>query len=248
MSDPFDSKRRRTEFDDALKGYYQDHDEVLPDDNPDYRSLTAESVGSLILGILSALTFISLLFLIFPLLGILLGMLAIRKILRASEELSGLGFSTAGVALSIIFSIAGISYQIYVYSFETPPGYVKIDFTQLVADPKTGHIPEEIIALTPQYDDQGNPKTSGVPVFIEGYMYPTRQMTDIDRFMLVPAIKQGQFGATTRNPTEMVEVILSGDLKVPYRTSPVRVGGILYVNEHDTAGETPYRIEADVFR
>jgi hypothetical protein len=247
MSDPFEPKRRRTEFDDALKGYYQDHDEVLPDDNPDYRSLTAESVGSLILGVLSVLTFISLIFIIFPLLGILLGILAIRKILQASTELSGLGISTAGVALSLIFAVAGILYQVYAYSFETPPGYIKIDFTQLVADPKTGRIPEEIIALMPQYDDQGNQITSGVPVFIEGYMYPTRQMTNIDRFMLVPAIEQGKFGATTRNPTEMIEVILSGDLKVSYRTSPVRVGGILYVNE-DTAGETPYRLDTDVFR
>jgi hypothetical protein len=248
MSDPFESKHRHTEFDDALKGYYQDHDEVLPDDNLDYRSLTAESVGSLILGFLSALTFISLLFIIFPLLGILLGVLAIRKILRASEELSGLGLSTAGVALSILFAVAGIFYQTYVYSFETPSGYVKIDFIQLVADPKTGHLPEEIIALTPQYDDQGNQIAPGVPVFIEGYMYPTRQMTQIDRFMLVPAIKQGQFGAATRNPTEMIEVIFSGDLKISYRTNPVRIGGILHINEHNTTGETPYRIEADVFR
>ncbi|MDR2440624.1 MAG: hypothetical protein LBE12_14780 [Planctomycetaceae bacterium] len=247
MSDPFEPKRRRTEFDDALKGYYQDHDEVLPDDTPDYRTLTAESVGSVILGCLSVLTFISLIFIIFPLLGILLGILAIRKILQASEELSGLGISTAGVILSLIFLIAGISYQIYAYSFEIPLGYVEIDFTQLAADPKTGRIPEAIIALSSHLDEQGN-STLGVPVFIEGYMFPTRQMTNIDRFILVPAIEQGKFGATTRNPTEMIEVTLSGGLKVPYRTSPVRVGGILYVNENDNTGETPYRIEADVFR
>jgi hypothetical protein len=247
MSKPFEPKQRHTEFDDALKGYYQDHDEVQPEDNPDYRSLTAESVGSLILGILSVLTFISLIFIIFPLLGMLLGVLAIRKILRASEELSGLGISTAGVALSLILAVAGISYQIYAYSFEIPPGYVEINFAMLAADPKTGRIPEGIIALTTHFDEQGNP-TSGVPVFIEGYMYPTRQMTDIDRFMLVPAIEQGKFGAATRNPTEMIEVTLSGGLRVPYRTSPVRVGGILSVNENDTAGETPYRLDADVFR
>ncbi|MDR2755349.1 MAG: hypothetical protein LBC20_06545 [Planctomycetaceae bacterium] len=247
MSEPFESKRQRTEFDDALKGYYQDHDEVQPDDNPDYRTLITESVGSLILGCLSVLTFISSIFIIFPLLGILLGILAIRKILRASEELSGLGISTAGAGLSLIFLIAGISYQIYAYSFEIPLGYVEIDFAQLAADPKTGRIPEEIIALTPHFDEQGNP-TPGVPVFIEGYMFPTRQMTNIDRFILVPAIEQGKFGATTRNPTEMIEVTLFGGLKVSYRTSPVRVGGILYVNENDNTGETPYRIEADVFR
>ncbi|MDR3196414.1 MAG: hypothetical protein LBU34_00975 [Planctomycetaceae bacterium] len=247
MSKPADPKPHRTEFDDALKGYYQDHDEVQPNENPDYRSLTAESVGSLILGCLSVLTFISLIFLIFPLLGIVLGVLAIRKILQAAEELSGLGVSTAGVALSLIFAIAGISYQIYAYSFEIPPGYIEIGFAQLAADPKTGRIPQEIIDRTPLVNEQGL-RVSEVPVFIEGYMYPTRQMTDIDRFMLVPAIEQGKFGSTTRNPTEMIEVILSGGLKVPYRTGLVRVGGTFYVNEKDTAGETPYLIEADLFR
>jgi hypothetical protein len=247
MTNTTEPKRRRTEFDDALKGYYQDHDEVRPEENPDYRSLTAESVGSLILGFLSILMFISLVFIVFPMMGIVLGVLAIRKILQASEELSGLGISTAGVALSLIFFIAGVSYHIYANNFETPAGYYEIDFAKLAADPKTGRIPEEIIALTPHFDEQGN-QTNGVPVFIEGYMFPTRQMTDIDRFMLVPAVEQGKFGTTTRNPTEMIEVILLGGLKVPYRTSPVRVGGILSVNENNNAGETPYQIDADVFR
>jgi len=238
-----ESKRRRTEFDDALKGYYQDHDEVQPDNNPDYRSLTAESVGSFILGFLSILMFVSAIFVIFPIMGIVLGIMAIRKILQASQELSGLGISTAGVALSVVLAVSGAAYQIYVASFEIPPGYVEIDFAKLAADPRTGRISEEILALA-RPDKDGKMSL----VFIEGYMYPTRQMTDIDHFMLVPSVEQGKFGSTTRNPTEMIDVTLLGGLKVPYRTSSVRVGGILSVNENYAAGEMPYRIEADVFR
>jgi hypothetical protein len=175
--------------------------------------------------------------------------MAIRKILRASGELSGLGISTAGVVLSALFAVCGITYQIYVMSYEIPAGYQKIDFTQLAADPRTGRIPEEIIALTPQFDEHGNIIRTGIPVFIEGYMYPTRQMTDIDSFMLVPFVEQGKFGATTRNPTEMIDVTLSGGNKVFYRTSLVRVGGILNIDENNMSnGGTPYRIDADVFR
>lgn len=239
-------KRRRTEFDDALKGYYQDHDEVRPDELTDYKSLTAESVGSLILGFLSSLTIIHWIFAIFPIMGIILGVTAIRKILKASEVLGGLGISTAGVALSVIFSVIGFSCLYYTSSYATPPGYTSIDFTVLAADPRTGRLPEQVIDLAKATQTQGQ------RVFIEGYMLPTRKMTEIDSFVLVPALEQSKFGALTRRPTEMIEVNLTGGLEANYRTTPVRVGGVLYVNtnvpEDESSHIPPYRIDADIFR
>ena len=245
MSDS-DTKRRRGEFDDALKGYYQDHDEVLPDENTDYRSLAAESVGSLILGFLSALTFVSMLFVIFPIMGIVLGITAIRKILRATQELEGLGVASAGVGLSALLAIAGTVYQVYMTQYEVPFGYIEIAFSDLIADSKTGRIPEHILRLSPHLDEQGNVQETRV--FIEGFMYPTRQMTEIRSFMLVPSVEQGAFGAITRNPTQMVDVTLSGDLRVSYRSSLVKVGGVLTVNSSPAPGTTPYSLKADVFR
>jgi len=242
-----DMKRRKGEFDDALKGYYQDHDEVLPDENTDYRSLTAESVGSLILGLLSVLTFISVLFVIFPILGIVLGITAIRKVLRATQELEGLGIASAGVGLSAFLAIAGIAYQFYMMQYEVPGGYVVIGFSDLVADPRTGRIPENILRLTPHIDEQGN-EHYGTPVFLEGYMYPTRTLTEIRSFMLVPSVGQGSFGPVAPNPTKMVDVSLSGDLRVTYRTTPVKVGGILTVNPNPIPGESPYSLKAEIFR
>jgi len=241
-----DTKRRRGEFDDALKGYYQDHDEVLPDENTDYRSLNAESVGSLILGFLAALTFLDILFIIFPIIGIVLGITAIRKILRATQELEGLGIASAGVGLSAILAIAGTGYQIYMTRYEIPAGYKVIDFALLAADSRTGRIPESVLMLSLHRDAEGNERYT--PVFIEGYMYPTRQMTEIKNFMLVPSVEQSQFGALTRNPTQMVEVTLTGDLRASYRSSPVKVGGILIVNPQPPPGETPYSLKADIFR
>jgi len=242
-----DTKRRRGEFDDALKGYYQDHDEILPDENTDYRSLTAESVGALILGFLSALTFVSMLFVIFPIMGIVLGITAIRKILRATQELEGLGIASAGVGLSTVLAIAGTTYQVYMTQYEVPAGYVVITLSDLTADPKTGRISEDILRLAPHRDQQGN-VYDGTPIFVEGYMYPTRQMTEIRSFMLVPSVEQGQFGSVTRDPTQMVDVSLSGDVRVSYRSSLVKVGGILVVNPDPAPGTTPYSLKADIFR
>lgn len=259
MEDPKSPPRRRTEFDDALKGYYQDHDELSPEESEDYRSLTAESVGSLILGFLSVLTFVSVVFIVFPIMGIVLGLLAIRKILRASEVLSGLGISTAGVALCLLFSVLGVGYQIYLYSFEIPPGYEPIKFTDLVADPVTGQLPEQALLLAvrrdsggrleplvERFDEEGR-QIMPPPVFIEGYMYPTRQVSDIDVFTLVPSIEQERFGAVTPNPTEMIGVKLLYS-RIPYRTSTIRVGGYLFVDENYTQETPPYRLEADTVR
>lgn len=246
MSDS-EPKRRRGEFDDALKGYYHDHDEVLPDENTDYKSLTAESVGSLILGFLSALTFISMLFVIFPIIGIVLGVTAIRKILRAAQELEGLGIASAGVALSAFMAVAGTVYQIYMTQYTVPSGYVVITFSDLKTDPKTGLIPEHIVPLTIPYLDKEGREI--IPqVFIEGYMFPTREMSGIRKFMLVPSVERDQFGSVIPNPSQMVEVTLQGDLRASYRSNPVRVGGILTINPNPTPGTTPYSLKADVFR
>ena len=246
MSDS-NPKRWRGEFDDALKGYYQDRDEVLPDENTDYKSLTAESVGSLILGFLSVLTFVSMLFVIFPIMGIVLGVTAIRKILRATKEHEGLGIASAGVGLSAFMMLAGAAYQIYIARFEIPAGYVEIKFEDLVADHRTGRIPDHILRLAPHRDEHGNVH-HGTPVFIRGYMFPTRQTTELRSFMLVPSIGQGQFGPLTRDPSQMIDVTLLHDRRVSYRSTPVMVGGILIINPDRAAGETPYSLRADIFR
>jgi hypothetical protein len=122
-----------------------------------------------------------------------------------------------------------------------------INFSDLTTDPKTGRIPESIIELSKPYQsEQGYMYET--KVFIEGYMYPTKQMTEIRSFMLVPSIEQGQFGSLTRNPSQMIEVTLSGDYRVKYRSSPVKVGGTLAVNPDLLPGATPYSLKADVFR
>ena len=246
MSD-LEPKRRKGEFDDALKGYYQDHDEVLPEENTDYRSLTAESVGSLILGFLSVLTFFSILFVVFPIMGVVLGITAIRRILRATQELGGLGIASAGVGLCACMAIAGTIYQMYMVQYAIPGGYEVISFTDLAADHRTGQIPQRVLDLAPYRDEQGN-EHYGTPVFIEGYMFPTRQTTELRNFMLVPSVEQGQFGALTRDPSQMIDVTLEGDRRVSYRSTPVKVGGILGVNIERASGETPYCLRADIFR
>jgi len=229
---------RRTEFDDALKGIYSDNTEVRQEQTTDYRSLTAESVGSLILGVLSALTFLHWVLAIFPIMGIVLGVAALRKILNATEELSGFEISTAGVALCALFWAGGYAWLYYSYSYAVPPGYYPVSFAELKADPKTGKLPDTIL----KYAEEGQ------KVFLVGHMYPGRKMTGIESFMLVPTLEHCKFCTPTRNPTEMIDIQMVDGLTASFRTRPVRIGGVFSINPNYIAGELPYHIEADVFR
>ena len=229
---------KRTEFDDALKGIYRDNTDIQQEQTTDYRSLTAESVGSLILGVLSALTFLHWSLAIFPIMGIVLGVTALRKILNATEELSGFEISTAGVALCVLFWIAGYGWLYYSYSYSIPPGYEAITFDELKGDPKTGKLPDKIIQFA--IDEK--------KVFLTGHMYPGRKMTGIESFMLVPTLDHCKFCTPTRNPTEMIDIQMVDGLTASFRTRAVRVGGTFSINPDYIVGELPYRIDADVFR
>ncbi|MDR2761345.1 MAG: hypothetical protein LBB88_01935 [Planctomycetaceae bacterium] len=241
MTDEKD-KRKRNEFDDALRGYYQDHDEVRPDELTDYRSLASETVGALILGFLSALTFISILFVIFPLMGIIIGVIAIRKILNAPEVLSGLGISSVGVILCVVFAIGGLYYQYYVSSYEIPTNYREINFEFLAEDPRTGQINPEVLLLAKSTQEEG------VRVFIEGFMQPTRNMNNVTEFLIGATPERSKFAPPKPTKTEFIKVKLTGELTTSYRSSLIGVGGILYVNTNPDSGELTYKIEADFIR
>ncbi|MDR1485466.1 MAG: hypothetical protein LBT09_11665 [Planctomycetaceae bacterium] len=241
MTDEKDT-RKRNEFDDALRGYYQDHDEVRPDELTDYRSLNAETIGSLILGFLSALTFVSLLFIVFPIMGIVIGVIAIRKILNAPDVLGGLGISSAGVALCVIFTIAGLCYQYYISSYEIPIGYREINFEFLAEDPRTGQINPEVMLLAE------STQQNDIRIFIEGFMQPTRNIDNVTEFLIGATPERSKFAPPKPTKTEFIRVKLTGGLITSYKSSLIGVGGILHVEPNPPPGELTYKIDADFIR
>lgn len=81
-----------------------------------YRSVNVGAVFSLIFGLLSALMFVDLKFFFIPLLGLIFGILALRKIRRYVDVYSGLKMAQTGVGLSVIFSISSFATS-YAYQF-----------------------------------------------------------------------------------------------------------------------------------
>lgn len=229
---------RKYEFDDALKGVYTDHDEVAPEQITNYRAIEFLSVGSLLCGVASLLTFLSWSLVAVPFLGVLLGILSLRKILGAAEEVGGMAVTSAGLGLSVLFGLTGIGVLTYHSIHSVPAGYVRLDFDDL-AILRPGELSEQLA----QYAENRQ------PVFLQGYMYQTNKMSGIDHFMLVKSTEHCKSCSPTRNPAEMVEVMMAGDQRVAYRTRPVRVGGYLEIApERLRSGQSPYMIRADVFR
>lgn len=76
---------------------------------PAYRAVSPMAVVSLILGLSAILCFASLNFLAVSAAAIVTGLLAVRKIRRFPDMLTGIGLARSGVALGLIFAVASVT-------------------------------------------------------------------------------------------------------------------------------------------
>lgn len=216
---------------------YDDQDEFDPST---YRSLCTTAVVSLVFGIASILAMLDWLLLVLPATGLLFGFMAILKIRRYPEELSGSGAARAAVGLSLAFAAVGIGWNWYAQISEAPEGYQSISYADLQpgkGDP-SADIPRAALDL------------EGKRIFIKGFMYPGAEKSGIKRFILCRDNGTCCFGGPAPKLTDMVDVKLGDPLEAEYRTRPTRVGGVFHVIRSAAAGglDAVYHLEADYFR
>ena len=225
-------------FDDALKGAYHDIDVVQPvDETIDYKQVATLGVGALVAAVFGILGFFWTPLILASLLGIVLGVLAQRKIMRAPEEMAGGTLTTVALILSALLFVSSTAWRVYSYYCSAPPGYEIVPFDSMGLT-KDGDIPQEILAL------------DGRKVYIEGFMYPTKQHAGIENFTLVRTLGHCQYCSPGTNPADMISVQMERGHDVKYRANKmVAVGGILSVNPNwrGEAGSIPYSIRANVF-
>ncbi len=227
----------KTEFDDALKGVYRDYDEVNGDEQTiDYKEIGVLSILSIVAAVLSILGFFFKPFILIAVVGLVLGFLAFRKILKAPEETGGVGLATLGMALSGVIGVSALVFQFWYYYHNAPPGYEVIEFDSLGFD-KSGKVRPEVLAL------------DGKKVYIAGYMGTTNRQSGIEDFTLVRLLSHCKFCNPGTNPADMIAVSFVNGMSVSYRANKlVNVGGVLYVDPNFKPGECPYSMDADVFR
>jgi len=76
---------------------------------PAYRAISPMAIGSLVLGLISALSFADTTFLAASILAVAAGIYAQWKIRKMPDVLTGRGFAQAGIALGLIFGLASVT-------------------------------------------------------------------------------------------------------------------------------------------
>ena len=225
-------------FDDALKGAYHDI-EATPtgEETVDYKQVATLGVCAIVATVVGILGFFWTPFVAASAIGLTLGVLALRKIMRAPEETTGGALAIAAIALSALLFVSSASWRAYSYYCSAPPGYEILPFDSMALT-KDGQIPPEILAL------------DGRKVYVDGFMYPTKQHAGIENFTLVRTLGHCQYCSPGTNPADMIAVQMERGHTVKYRANKsVSVGGVLYVdpNWRNTSGSIPYSMKANVF-
>jgi hypothetical protein len=206
-----------------------------------YRAMSGLAIASLSLGLLSALTAVSWAFVLIPLAGGLLGWLALRRIRRNPEEMTGVRVAWAGIVTSLLLWACGAAWTTYTTYFGVPEGYKPIDYAMLQPDQNN---PEERVSQEAEMlHDQ--------KVFLRGYMNPGKQKSGIKEFFLIDDPGACSFCSVTPVPTQLIRVKLTGSMKLNYTTRLIGVGGAFTVHKdprEEGFRELVYQIDADCIR
>jgi hypothetical protein len=79
---------------------------VIENELPSYRAISAGAVASLLLGLVSILSFADYWFLVAGAAAVVVGALSVRRINRYNDVLTGRGLAQAGIAMGLVFSVS----------------------------------------------------------------------------------------------------------------------------------------------
>lgn len=197
---------------------------------------------TLLLGVVSALSLLSVIGLVLALGGIVLGTVCLLKLRNSMGGLGGWKLTWTGFALSWLFLLTGTGWHSYLYATEVPEGYERISFGADIS--RKGFIVESG-QVKPHPDLRA---LDGKKVFLKGYMYPTRQTEGIQSFVLVKDSGDCCFGGQPKI-TDMVEVVMQDGKTVDDCRLLVSVAGVFRLtNEGGQSELSPvFRIEGHHF-
>lgn len=206
-----------------------------------YRAVNSLAVVSFVAGLLSALAFLDWLLAVIPILGIALGVLALRKIRAFPNEYTGEAFALAGALLSSVCLLGGWTRLAYIYQTEVPEGHLRISYDDLQPRPDE----EDLVPAHAQELD-------GKKVFIKGFVYqPTGgQTTGLQKFVLVRDRGQCCFGGNPKI-SDMILVKLTGDLEAEFNMQPRKLAGTFHVQPAQGLhglGNVLYELDADYLK
>lgn len=159
-----------------------------------YRAISIAAVVALVLGLMSLFSLLGVVWdapasvLAIPVLGTIVGWLAIRKLKRRSSELTGMPVAIIGAILSVVSLVCGGAYFQYRYSTEVPDGYERVSFLKLEPVLSRPELPVSPDAL----------ELEGKKVFVKGYVLSDDKGIALKKFAIVPDLGDCCFGGTPK--------------------------------------------------
>ena len=203
-----------------------------------YRPLSTAAIASVLFGLVSSATFlaanVSLLHCLtlcpIPVVGLICGLLALKRIRQQPDQLSGFNAAVAGTVMSVLGLVGGLGYASYVHATEVPPGFARLSFFDLRPDEveKRGNeaVPRDVQVLDSE------------PIFIKGYIRPETHVSKTGRpvrknfsqFLLVRDSAECCFGdISSVKYFDKIIVNVNSGVKTEYSGGLFRVAGKLSI-------------------
>lgn len=190
-------------------------------DDFNYRPVPIMAPITFALGVLSAIGLAGIVGLAFGVMGVIVGFICLIRIRRAQGELGGRLVTWLGLLLSALFLVSGTTLHAYTFATEMPEGYQRVNFYRDIS--KKG-----FVAVKGKSDFHPEVKVlDEKPVFIKGYMYPTKQTEKLSSFLLVKDSGDCCFGGQPA-VTDMIMVNMQGGKTVNYKEGLISVAGTFH--------------------
>jgi hypothetical protein len=180
--------------------------------------------------------------LLVPAVGIVLAAAALWQIRRSGGAYGGRAAAWALIGV-MAAEFAGAA-SLYGYSFatEVPEGFQRVNFTSEISkyELKTVNGEMQIPEAVQKLNDQ--------PVFLKGYMYPTKEVHGLKHFVLCKDMGQCCFGGKPK-ATDMIVINMDGNHTVNHRTGMVSVAGIFRTQANVGAADLQpvYQLDCSYF-
>lgn len=210
------------------------------DQEAGYRAISKAAVASVVFAILGLFSLWASVFVVLPLLGLCLALVARSNLRRYPDELTGNKAAILGLTVNLVLLLGSTSFHTYVYITEVPEGYQRISFTDLKPKPRESNLP---------YSPKA-PDLDGKKVFIKGWVRPSDKKSGLKSFILVGDFGSCCFGGSPK-PTDIVAVDIVIDETVDYSLMQRKIGGTFRLNTRPVQvgdAELPalyYQLEAD---
>jgi hypothetical protein len=180
--------------------------------------------------------------LLVPIAGLLLAAAALWQIRRSKGEYGGWTATWALIGVMLLELGGATGLHGYSFATEVPEGFQRVSFAGDISryELKTVNGAYKIPEPVQQLD--------GKPIFLKGYMYPTKEMFGLDRFVLCKDTGECCFGGNPK-PTDMIVVEMNPGIRVDHRTGLVAVAGTFHTHaDAGAAGLNPvYKLECSKF-